>query len=80
MWTDYVSAWAAIEPLRGNEFFAAQQVQSEATSKITLRYVAGITPDMRIVHGSRIYEITSPPIDPEERHVELQVMVKETTP
>jgi len=79
-WEEFAKVWAAIEPLRGRELIAAQQVQSETTAKITIRYLAGITPDMRILHGSRIFELTSPPIDPEERHRELQLMVKETTP
>jgi SPP1 family predicted phage head-tail adaptor len=79
-WQDHATVWAAIEPLSGREFFAAQQVQSETTGKITIRYIPGITADMRILHGSRIFELTAPPIDPQERHAELQLMVKETTP
>lgn len=79
-WEAFAPVWAAIEPLRGREFFAAQQMQSEATAKITIRYLAGVTANMRVVHESRIFELTGPPIDPEERHVELQLMVKETMP
>ena len=79
-WEEYVEVWAAVEPLRGRELLAAQQVQSETTAKVTIRYVAGVTAKMRILHGSRIFELTAPPIDPEERHRELQLMVKETTP
>ena len=79
-WEEFATVWAAVEPLRGRELFAAQQVQSETTAKVTIRYVAGVTAKMRILHGSRIFELTAPPIDPEERHRELQLMVKETTP
>ena len=80
VWADYATVWAAVEPLRGREFYAAQQVASEVTGKITLRYLAGVAPEMRVLWGSRIYEILSPPIDPEERHLELQLLVREVTP
>jgi len=76
-WYDYATAWGAMEPLRGREYLAAQQEGAEATGKITFRYISGVKPTMRIKHGDRIYEIVSPPIDSEERHIELQLMVKE---
>ena len=76
IWHDYATVWAAIEPLRGREYLAAQQEGAEATGRITFRYISGVKPTMRIQHGDRIYEIISP-IDPEERHAELQLMVKE---
>jgi len=75
-WHDYATVWAAIEPLRGREYLAAQQEGAEATGRITIRYIAGVKQTMRIKHGSRIYEIVSP-INPEERNAELQLMVKE---
>jgi len=75
-WHDYATVWAAIEPLRGREYLAAQQEGAEVTGRITMRYIAGVKQTMRIKHGSRIYEIVSP-INPEERNAELQLMVKE---
>lgn len=75
-WTDVATVWASVEPLDGREFFAAQQVNSEVTTRIKLRYLAGVVSKMRIVHGTKTYDILSV-IDPEERHKELQVMCKE---
>ena len=75
-WTDYATVWASIEPARGREFWESQQVNAEVTGKISIRYLAGITPKMRVKHGSRIFEIISV-INPEERNRELQLMVKE---
>jgi SPP1 family predicted phage head-tail adaptor len=46
---------AAIEPLSVREFIAAQGMQSEITARIVIRYRAGLTAEMRIVHGSRVY-------------------------
>ena len=76
VWTDYAVVWASIEPARGREFWESQQVNAEVTGKIRIRYLAGVTPMMRVKHGSRIFEIISV-INPEERNRELQLMVKE---
>jgi SPP1 family predicted phage head-tail adaptor len=46
---------AAIEPLSVREFIAAQSMQSEITTRIVIRYRAGLTANMRILHGSKIY-------------------------
>ena len=75
-WADYATVWASIEPARGREFWESQQVNAEVTGKIRIRYLEGITPKMRVKHGSRIFEIISV-INPEERNRELQLMVKE---
>jgi SPP1 family predicted phage head-tail adaptor len=46
---------AAIEPLSVREFVAAQAMQSQVTARIVIRYRPGLTAQMRILHGSRIY-------------------------
>ncbi len=76
MWQDVATVWAAVEPLRGREYFAAQQVQAEVTTRIRIRYRRGIRPEMRVLYDGRLFNILSV-IDPEERHVELQLMCRE---
>lgn len=51
--------WASKDPLLGNEFFAAYTTDSKVEVKFNMRYVPGITNDMRIKHGNDIYEILS---------------------
>lgn len=46
---------AAIEPLSAREFIAAQAVQSQISARITIRYRADLSRDMRIVHNGKIY-------------------------
>jgi len=75
-WHDYATVWGALEPLRGREYLAAQQEGAEATGKITIRYLPGLKPTMRLIFEGRIYQILTP-IDPEEQHTELQLVVKE---
>ena len=76
-WADYASAWAAVDPLSGREFFAAEQSQSEVTHRVLLRYMAGIETEMRIRYGKkRILEIVSVR-DVNERHEYLQLLCRE---
>lgn len=75
-WQDVATVWAAVEPLRGREYFEAHQVQAEVTTRIRIRYRPGIRPDMRVLYGGRVFNITAI-IDPEERHRELQLMCRE---
>ena len=56
-WAPFADRWASVEPLSGREFIAAQQAQSEVTTRITIRHLAGINAAMRIVHRGAIYNI-----------------------
>lgn len=51
-----VNVAAAIEPLSVRGFIASQQMQSDISACIVIRYRAGLKADMRIVHGTRIYQ------------------------
>lgn len=77
-----VTAWAALHskvpaeivPLSGREFVAAQAAQAGVTARMTIRYVTGITPKMRVVHGADIYNIEAVLPDPTlRRHLTLMV-------
>lgn len=77
-WATYATVWAAIEPLTARELIAAKQAQSEATTKIRLRYVSGVDHTDRVVFGSRTYAINSV-VNPDERNRELHLMCTEAT-
>ena len=53
------SLWCEAWPLKGREFFAAQQTQYAADVRFRLRYRAGLTQDMRVVWGGEPYDILS---------------------
>lgn len=76
-WDDVLTVRAGIYPMSGREFFAAETVNSEVTHKINMRYLPGITPDMRIKSRTRIFELISPPINFQEKNVMLQLLCKE---
>lgn len=56
-WQPLATVWAAINPLRGREFFAAQAVNSEVTTRIRVRGVAGIDRKMIVTCKGREFEI-----------------------
>lgn len=76
-WVYFLEVRAAIYPLSGKDFFAAETLNSEATHKINIRYVEGITSAMRIKFSNRYFEIISPPINFQEKNILLQIMCKE---
>ncbi|MBA3562893.1 MAG: phage head closure protein [Gammaproteobacteria bacterium] len=70
---------ASIEPISGREFFAAQQVQADATTRIRIRYRPGLTEKMRAVHTmdglTELYDIESI-IHLDERRREMHLMCR----
>jgi SPP1 family predicted phage head-tail adaptor len=65
--------WVGIEPLRGREFFAAKQVNSEIEARVVMRYRSDVKAKYRILHGADEYYIDSV-INIDERNRELQLM------
>jgi len=77
-WSTVVKVWASIEPLNARELILAQQVESNVTHKVTIRYRSGVTSAMRVVFGSRTFEIDSV-INTDERNITMVLMCEETT-
>ncbi|MFC1121884.1 phage head closure protein [Pasteurella multocida] len=75
-WHDVKTIWAEVRPLAGREYFSAQQVQSEVTTQIFIRYLPEILPTMRVKFGERFFEIVSV-INANEQNIYLQLMCKE---
>ena len=74
-WGVLTTVWASIDPVSGREYFSSQQVQSEVTSKIHIRWLEGVKPDMRVKHGNTVYAIIS--VLPDNRRKEMVLMCKE---
>jgi len=75
-WAPIATVWAAVEPMLGREFVEARQLTAELTTRIRVRYRSGITPLMRVVHGSETYEVVSVQHVRSERR-ELVLMCRE---
>lgn len=57
VWVDVAKVWAAIEPLSGREFIAAQAVQSEVVGRIVIRRRTDIKAQMRGLYRGQVYNI-----------------------
>ncbi len=75
-WETFAEAWASIEPLIGREYFAQQREQAAVSHKIRMRHRPGITHQMRVSWGARLFEIESV-LNIGERNREIVLMCKE---
>ncbi|MEM8865372.1 MAG: phage head closure protein [Planctomycetota bacterium] len=72
---------ASIKPLTGRELIVAQQVQSQLTHRITIRWseaMAKVTTKDRIKYGDRVFNIISR-ANVDERNIALEFMCTEQT-
>lgn len=85
-WSTDKTVWAAIWPLKGSEYFQAQEIKSSVTHKIRIRYATlnettAINAKCRFekIDDERQFEIISPPINFEDRNIYLDIMCAEAT-
>lgn len=71
-WVDFAEVFASIETLRTYEKQAAQSANPGADSMITIKYIAGLLPTMRISYNDKIYSILGIN-DIEERHRNIEL-------
>ena len=76
-WETFATVYAAIEPGSAREFIAAQQLSADQTTTIRIRYLAGLTPKMRVRYddpqrGARYFDIQGViDVDERRRHMHL---------
>lgn len=56
-WTTFATVWAGKRDLSGREYFEARQDQAEVTTEFTIRYLAGLKREMRILLDGDTYDI-----------------------
>lgn len=76
IWATFATVWGSVEPLRGREFWAAKELQAQVSTRIRIRYLAGVTAKMQVVDGAKLYWIEAV-IDPEMRHIQMDLMCME---
>lgn len=63
-WDDFKTGiWASYDPLLGNEFFTAQTTDNKVEAKFNMRYIPGVTSEMRIRFNGQEYEIIGQPVN-----------------
>ncbi|HBG0292101.1 TPA: phage head closure protein [Clostridioides difficile] len=79
-WIDFKTVWANIKNINGKEFFQAQQAQSKANKKITIRYLkyldssidARVSLKYRVKYKENTYNILySDNIQEKNQYIEL---------
>lgn len=75
---DEKTVYGAIWPLRGTEKLTAQQLESEITCQVRIRYTPGVTPANRIQRGdsTQYLDIVSV-VNPDYRNRELILYCRE---
>ena len=74
-WAPLFTCWAAVEPLTGREYLAAQAAVSEVTAKIRMRFRPWMTAEDRVIHNGTTYGIESL-VDVRSGNRELVLMCK----
>ena len=75
-WVDQFTVWASIKGLRGKEYIEAGAQAVKISTRIYIRYRKGVTNDMRIKFGERIFDITNAN-NIEEKNVEIEILANE---
>lgn len=70
--------WGSLYPIRGNEFYELQKIQSKITHKAYIRYRAEIDSNCFIQYEDKIYNIESV-LDVDLEHKMLEIMCSEHT-
>jgi SPP1 family predicted phage head-tail adaptor len=75
-WEDFATRWASMERASGREVWASAQRSGRVPAVFRLRYLAGVTPAMRLVFDGRVYNILSA-VDMAGRREELVITAEE---
>lgn len=70
------AVWANVAPMTGREYQESQKIRAETTYNITTRYFPGITTDMKILYGVKVFDIVSV-LNINECNVELKIVASE---
>jgi SPP1 family predicted phage head-tail adaptor len=75
-WTDFMTVWADIKPMNGQKVFVDGHLEGHVTHHVTMRYVPGITTDLRMIYNNRLFNIRGV-LNLDESNHWLQVLVEE---
>jgi SPP1 family predicted phage head-tail adaptor len=69
-WTDVCTVWSRVRQANGREVLAGQAINAAVSAVIEIRWRDGVSASMRVVDGSRIYNVEA--VVDKGRHLELQ--------
>lgn len=72
----YKTVWANVSPMTGREYAESQKIRAETTYRVIIRYMSGVTSEMRVDYGGRKLEVVSV-LNIDERNRQLQLICSE---
>ena len=75
-WATFAEVWASVNGVTAREFLLAGQQQTEISHRVQMRYLTGLTQQMRISWRGRTFEIIS--ILERENRSEHELLCQET--
>lgn len=75
-WTAFASWWCRISPMTGQEAYANQAIEAKSTFKMEGPFISGVNAKMRVNDHGAFYDITSPPLDLDNRHRYMVILAK----
>ena len=75
-WSDLDTVWACVQPIKGKEFWQAQQISSKLDMRVTIRYRSNVSTLNRLKYGNRYFDIVAV-INTDERNRFLTLMCEE---
>jgi SPP1 family predicted phage head-tail adaptor len=82
-WVNVITMWAEISPLTSKEVFQVGQLAMKVSHKVTIRHPGPsvlIAAGNRILYKSRVFELQTGILNPEERNIELNLLAYEIDP
>jgi len=76
VWNKFADAWAQILPKNGSEKFADEHLSAPKKITVTIRYMDGVTGEMRVRYGERVFSIISI-LNPYEENILLEITAQE---
>lgn len=79
-WEAVADVWADFHPSSVREFIASQQVQSQITARVVIRFRDDVDATWRIAYRGKVYDIAGVLADPDSGREYLTLPVSEVTP
>jgi SPP1 family predicted phage head-tail adaptor len=70
-------AWVQIQPIAASEETVGDQAMASRTHLVTMRFDSRVDSRMELHVRSRRFQIVSPPLNLDERDIEMQLMCRE---
>jgi len=71
----FADVWAKLVDMRGDETFLANREHAKVEYRLEMRYLAGVVPKMRILDGTRTFDVQA--VLSDRRRPDMTLMLKE---